>query len=154
MAPDEPAGEWKARDKETYSNAITKKLINLGIEAKEDGAGEYYEDAVLDFFTDIPTEEKHKLLPSNLVGKEIFPDVAVIEGDTAMILFSRILKTYPYSRTGDQLKDGNNNRMRVFAIKQLTIDLFDTMEILRGKHRRSKSTEKDVEEAFSDWAPQ
>lgn len=154
MPPDDPVSEWKARDKETYSSAITKKLINLGIEAKEGGAGEFYEDAVLDFFTDIPTEEKHRLLPSNLVGKEIFPEVAVQEGDTAMILFSRILKKYPYSRTGDSKTDGNNNRMRVFAIKQLTIDLFDTMEILRGKHRRSKTSDKDIEEAFSDWAPQ
>ena len=154
MAHDEPASEWKARDKETYSSAITKKLINLGIEAKEDGAGEYYEDAVLDFWTDIPTEEKHKLIPSNLLGKEIFPGIEVKANDTPMILFSRILKTYPYSRTGDQKLDGNNNRLRVFSIKQITIDLFDTMEILRGKHRRSKTTDKDVDEAFSDWAPQ
>lgn len=154
MAPDEPLSEWKARDKETYSSAITKKLINLGIEAKEDGAGEYYEDAVLDFWTDIPTEEKHKPIASNLVGKEIFPGIKVEQGDTPMILFSRVLTKFPYSRTGDQKLDGNNNRVQVFTIKQITIDLFDTMEILRGKHRRSKSTDKDVEEAFSDWAPQ
>jgi hypothetical protein len=154
MAPDEPPSEWKARDKETYSSAITKKLINLGIEAKEDGAGEFYEDAVLDFWTDIPTEEKHKLIASNLVDKEIFPGIKVEANDTPMTLFSRILKTYPYSRTGDQKLDGNNNRLRVFSIKQITIDLFDTMEILRGKHRRSKTTDKDVDEAFSDWAPQ
>ncbi len=154
MAPDESPGEWKARDKETYSSAITKKLINLGIEAKEDGAGEYYEDAVLDFFTDIPTEEKHKPVASNLVGKEIFPNFVVQPGDTPMILFSRVLKNFPYSRTGDPQEDAKNNRMRVFTIKQITIDLFDTMEILRGKHRKSKTTDKDVEEAFSDWAPQ
>lgn len=148
-ADDRLGGEWKARDKETYSTAITKKLINLGIESKEDGAGEYYEDAVLDFFTDIPTEEKHKLIRKELVGKVLYPDIKIQEGDTPMTLFIRIMDKYPPNSNPKDL----NHRRRIFAIKQLTVDLYDDMEILRGKHRRSRATKEDLEAEFADWAP-
>ena len=144
--------EWKARDKETYSSAITKKLVNLGIEAKEDGVGEYYEDAVLDFWTDIPTEEKHKAIPAELVGKELYPGIIIATGDTPMTLFSRILKDFPVEGSERQ-KRSPKDRPRVFAIKQLTIDLYDRMEILRGRHRKSRTTEKDIEDELADWAP-
>lgn len=144
---------WKARDKETYATAITKKLINLGIEAKQDGVGEYYEDAVFDFFTDIPTAEKHKELPAHMADKEIFPGVMVNKGETAMQLLSRILKEHAPKKTGDIVKDSTENRTRVFAVKQLAIDIYDEMEILRGRHRKSKETKKDVEDEYADWAP-
>lgn len=71
-----------------------------------------------------------------------------------MKVFSRILTEYPVKKTGDLKTDNIANRTRVFAIKQLTIDLYDEMEILRGRHRKSKATEKDVAEEFADWAPQ
>ena len=155
MAPESEVlvSEWKARDKETYSSAITKKLINLGIEAKEDGVGEYYEDAVLDFWTDIPTEEKHKAIPTELVGKEIYPGVMIEPGDTPMILFSRILKDHPPVMSSNPKADGPKNRPRVFAVKQLTIDLYDRMEILGGKHRKSRTSDKDIEDELAEWAP-
>jgi len=156
MPKDEEAGalDWKARDKETYASAITKKLINLGIEAKEDGAGEYYEDAVLDFLTDIPTAEKHKRLPSHMHDKEIFPGITVKGGDTPMSLLTRILQEYPPRKTGDPVTDAQVNRTRVFAMKQLAIDIYDEMEILRGRHRKSRTSDKDLEQEFGDWAPQ
>jgi hypothetical protein len=150
--PEEDRGitDWKAKDKETYASAITKKMINLGIEAKEDGTGEYYEDAVLDFWTDIPTVEKHKPIAGPLVGRTLYPGTDIQKDDTPMTLFARIMKEYPPNNNPKDPK----HRMRIFAIKQLTVDLYDEMEILRGRHRKSRTSEKEVDQEFGDWAPQ
>lgn len=146
-AEEKGATDWKARDKETYSSAITKKMINLGIEAKEDGTGEYYEDAVLDFWTDIPSIEKHRAMSKSIVGKLLYPGIEVEAGDTPMSLFIRIMKEFPPSKDP---KDPNH-RKRIFAIKQLTIDVYDEMEILRGRHRKSSATADDVESLTEGW---
>jgi hypothetical protein len=148
MPPEEKGTtDWKARDKETYSSAITKKMINLGIESREDGTGEYYEDAVLDFWTDIPSVEKHRLIPKTLVGKLLYPGITVEEGDTPMIVFIRIMEKFPPSKDPKDL----NHRKRIFAIKQLTVNVYDEMEILRGRHRRSSATTDDAEKLIEGW---
>lgn len=149
MVEEEHIAGFKAREKETYATAIAKKLINLGFEASKDGIGEYYEEAVFDFWNDIPSIEKLRSIPEQLVGKTLYPGINFEEGDTYMGAFERILEHCPVS---DNRKDPKN-RVRVFAVKQLAIDLYDELEILRGRHRSSRTSKKTVDDEFKDWAP-
>ncbi|MEM0344086.1 MAG: hypothetical protein QXU73_07580 [Thermoplasmata archaeon] len=146
--PIEPGG-FKAREKETYASAIAKKLINLGYEASKDGIGEYYEESVFDFWNDIPSIEKQRKIPQAMVGKTLYPGIVLEEGDTYMSVFERILRSCP---TSEDRKDPRH-RVRVFAVKQLAIDLYDELEILRGRHRSSRTSRKTIEDEFKDWAP-
>jgi len=139
--------DFKAREKETYATAVTKKLINLGLEASKDGVREYYEDAVLDFWTDIPSNEKYKPYPTKMVGVEIWPGVKIENADTPMTLFSRIRKEFPPTLR-DKPEAILNNITRTYAIKQITIDLYDQMGILRRKHMKSVAEPKDMPEGL------
>lgn len=141
MTSDSTQGEWRARDKETYSSALTKILINLSVEAKDDGIGEHYEDAVLDVWADIPTCEKHKKFPKDAIGTIVYPGIEIANGDTSMTLFKKSLETFPPDLTGDPQQDAKNARARVLVIKQLCVDMLDRMEILRGRHRLSSAAQ-------------
>jgi len=141
--------DFKAREKETYSTAVTKKLINLGLEASKDGVREYYEDAVLDFWTDIPSMEKHKPYPPKMIGVEMWPGVKIESGDSPMTLFSRIRTKFPPTPR-DQPDAVVNNITRTYATKQITIDLYDTMGILRRKHMKSIAETTDMPEGLME----
>lgn len=149
MPEDTEIGGFKAREKETYSSAIAKKLINLGFEASKDGVGEYYEEAVFDFWNDIPSIEKHRHVPQVMAGRTLYPGIKFEDGDTYMTVFERVLLACP---PNDNRKDPKH-RLRVFAVKQLAIDLYDELEILRGRHRSSRTTKQTVDESFKEWAP-
>lgn len=149
MADEAEHGGFKAREKETYSSAIAKKLINLGFEASKDGVGEYYEEAVFDFWSDIPSCEKQRKIPANMIGKTLYPGVKFMEEDTYMSVFERVLNDCPVNENRKDPK----HRLRVFSVKQLAIDLYDELEILRGRHRSSRTSKKTVDEEFKDWAP-
>jgi len=144
--------DFKARDKETYSSAIQKKLINLGLEATKDGVREYYYDAVLDFFTDVPTSETSKKIPDHLDGKELWPGIKLSKDKTWMDIFGEIMEKYP--ETDKSKKDSKKiNTTRTYAIKRLCIDLYDEMGILRKRVMKSRGSKKTldsfVEEMFS-----
>jgi len=146
------SGDFKTKEKETYFTAITKKLINLGLEASKDGVREYYEDAVLDFWTDIPTIEKQRRFPKHLRGAILWPGIIIGEEDTPVRIFERIQKEFPVTPR-DQPLAIKNNITRTYAIKQLTIDLYDEMGVLRSRVRKSKGSRTHLEKIIEeDWS--
>lgn len=154
MADERYVAEMQSREKETYSSVVTKTLINLGFEATKSGRMGNYEDAVMDFWTNIPTTEKSKNVPSRLDKKTLFGEIVYSKDKTWNEMFTQILKEYPPAKTGDSLETVDpRHSVRIFAIKQLSIDMFDEIQILRKRHEKSETKEKDGDAAFAEWAP-
>jgi len=142
--------DFKARDKEIYGSAIERKLINLGLEASKDGVREYYYDAVLDFFTDIPASIKNQKIPAKLNNIKIWPNIILTANKTWMDIFGEIMEKYPETEK-DEKDSKKINTTRTYAIKQLTIELYHIMGSLRQVYESAKGDGKDFEEEAKNW---
>jgi len=154
MADERFTGEMQSREKETYSSVVTKTLINLSFEATKSGRTGNYEDAVMDFWTNVPTSEKSKKVPNHLDKKPLFGEIEYSKDETWNDVFKRIIEKYPPPKTADSIEAVDpRHSLRTFAIKQLSIDMFDEIQILRKKHEKSETKEKEGDVAFAEWAP-
>ncbi len=154
MADERFAGEMQSREKETYSSVVTKTLINLGYEATKSGFTKNYEIAVLDFWTNVPTSEKSKNIPARFNGMTLFAEIKYSKETTWNQMFQAILDKYPLPKTNDSAEaEDPRHALRTFAIKQLSIDMFDEIQILRKKHEKSATKKETGDEVFDDWAP-
>ena len=154
---------FKYREKEGYKIATTQNMINLNKESSKDGLGEYYEDTVDDFLTNIPTSEWKRRKPTEgfielakayweaikaigLKLENVPKDLSCLD---MLIQIQFINPNSEYTAGSPEYKQ--IMRMKVILKKHLAIDMYDAMGVLRDRARESKTTPDKLVEEFEGW---
>jgi len=144
--------DTKLKAKEIYIESIGECIVNLSKEAVEDGLGEYYDDAVEDLLTNVPTSDLAEngpseaylgLLRSYWETIEALKDVdlngiELPEGEElsflAILIFLNKINPSRIAKVGSP-EYKLISRIKTILKKRMAIDVIDESELLRGRER-------------------
>lgn len=149
--------DTKLKAKEIYIQSISECIINLSKEAVEDGLGEFYDDAVDDLLTNIPSKDLSEIGPSEaflrllevywkrikaLIPEDKLNGIEPPLGDhpedqsflsVLIFLESLVPEDFGFERGSKEHKQ--IRRILTVLRKRIAIDVIDESELLRGKER-------------------
>ena len=150
--------DLKRRAKEVYIESIGESMTNLAKEAVGDGLGEFYDDAVEDFLTNIPTNDlantdvsdaflelmkmyleaikahaKDHPKALEILNSLKIPDADGVKFLDIIIFLEKLQPIGIFKRGSPEYK--YLSRVRTILKKRIAIDTIDESELLRGKEK-------------------
>lgn len=150
--------DLKRRAKEVYIESIGESMTNLAKEAVGDGLGEFYDDAVEDFLTNIPTIDLANVDVSDAFLELMKMYLDAIKGHAkddpkaleklnslkmpdsdgtkfldVLIFLEKLQPIGIFKRGTPEFK--YLSRVRTILKKRIAIDTIDESELLRGKEK-------------------
>lgn len=149
--------DTKLRAKEIYIESMADCMTNLSKEAVEDGLGEFYDDAVDDFLTNIPSKDLSEIGPCDaflkllevywkrikaLIPEDKQDGIEPPLGDhpedksfLSVLIFLEGLVPEDYGFERGSKEHKQIRRIITVLKKRIAIDVIDESELLRGKER-------------------
>lgn len=150
--------DLKRKAKEVYIESIGESMTNLAKEAVGDGLGEFYDDAVEDFLTNIPTMDlantdvsdaflelmkmyleaikahaKENPEALEIINSLKFPDADGTKFLDILIFLEKLQPIKIFKRGTPEYK--YLSRVRTILKKRIAVDTIDESELLRGKEK-------------------